>query len=308
MKQNWFLLSAILAVLAIPFGLALFEDSTAAPQLDDSETRVAELQPLTVVAPSRQDNGDLAAWTYHDPLDLRFIDDFLAPSPGLSADLLAAVVDRSSLREFVQRSGHTDVSLMFKEFRATIPTIELSFDKDRRVYQQLVNRWGAPTLSTAVPDQLAAWLTEDVRAVSDAEDTPQRLVVGPYTQFDKILAHGFFGRVQGNLKTIEDVIHAFPDHHLVRSGDEIELSLLPIEESRDAETVISLSFEGRRLRTVSTTVDFSLAPQRRDQILATIARRFGRSTHGDSEELSFVNHPGLSLFVYPTRIVIYQDL
>ncbi len=313
MKQNWFLISAILAVLAIPFGLALFEDSTASLSLDDSdtETNFAEPKPLTVVESSNQDN-DLVAWTYRAPLDLSFIDDFLAPSPGLSADLLASAADRSSLREFVQRSRHTDVAVMLKdEIVAPLPTLEISFDRDRRIYQQLVNRWGAPSLSAAVPAQLSAWLTEDVRVVSDAETNPQRLIVGPYTQLEKILADGFFGRIhrsQASLKTVDDFIHMFPDHQLVRSSDEIEFNLLPIEESREAETIITLSLEGRRLRTVSTTIDFSLAPQRRAKILAIIRRRFGRPNHGDSGELSFINHPGLSLFVYPTRVVIYQDL
>ena len=42
MKHNWVLIAAILAVLAVPFGLALFEDATRDPVDDGDDTALAE--------------------------------------------------------------------------------------------------------------------------------------------------------------------------------------------------------------------------------------------------------------------------
>ncbi len=331
MKQNWVLIAGIVAVLAIPFGLAAFEDSTKEPvpkddrdedfhdsSLDNREDRTHLLYP-------RGDNT-VAEWETEEPLDLSFLEDYLATTPGLSPAVAAANESDGALDEFDTDSPHWEATDLARYTTgSSLATVAIIFEADFKVLYKLKERWGEPTRRASPPGRSASWETgtpgEDAtRVVFSADGDPQRILVGPMTTIESILGQGFFGK-RARYKSIGALEKAFPDRSTTEDSLESRaLYFPPVAESLEPSTEIWFSVEESsdqtlaqtRITNVSLAVQLDLAPRTTNEMLALLKKAFGKPRAsefgGDALELLFPNHPGLYVFLYPNRLVVEQAL
>lgn len=164
MKQNWILLAAIFAVLAVPFAIAAFEDATAeAPEPDPAISEdVAPLAPIEIVetldpedGAARGDSGDdgVAAFERRQPLDLSFLDLLASDRPGLGPELVAAApfgkLDTERLEALADRydGSRSQPTLALDRLAdGRAAALEFRFAAEAAVRDALELRWGEPDL------------------------------------------------------------------------------------------------------------------------------------------------------------------
>jgi hypothetical protein len=314
MKQNWVLLSAILAILAVPFALAAFEDATTerpsetwGPDVPGASPAPDEIEPEVA--------GDgVAAFERREPLDLSFLDLLDRGRPVFAASLASAVrlgepeTDGfAAFRDSYQGGPSMQLDRLSDE---TVAGIRFSFPAEPAVGAALELRWGEP--SSSVDGAGAIWLDEEsgVRAVLRETTGWWSLGVGQYRPLETLLRLRRDGSLEleppglmGASAAELDRHGAVPERAAVRT-----LQVLPAAASAEPTTSISVVFDGDRVVEVSTTLDLALDPDAPVAAEAILARELGepssRARIGDAVELQWARRPELRAFVYPDRLVI----
>jgi hypothetical protein len=301
MKQNWVLLSAILAILAVPFALAAFEDATTERPSETwrQDDPRASLEP-DEIEPDVAGDG-VAAFERREPLDLSFLDLLESGRPVPAASLASAVrlgepeTDGvAAFRDGYQGGPSMQLDRLSDE---TVAGIRFSFPAEPAVGAALELRWGEP--SSSVDGAGAIWLDEEsgVRAVLRETTGWWSLGVGQYRSLETLL------RLRRASAAELDRHGAVPERAAVRI-----LQVLPAAASAEPTTSISVVFDRDRVVEVSTTLDLALDPDASVAAEAILARELGepssRARIGDVVELQWARRPELRAFVYPDRLVI----
>jgi hypothetical protein len=326
MKQNWVLLSAILAILAVPFALAAFEDaSVERPEPRPYDDPAAALEPAGLDEMEMEMEMGLeagphgvAAFERREPLDLSFLDLLDRRRPVPAADLASAVpfgepetAAFATLRHRLETAANGPGVQLEHLSDGAVAGVRFSFPAEPAVGAALELRWGEP--SSAVAGAGAVWLdaTTRLRAVLRETAGTSTLAVGPYRPLDEMLRLRRDGSFElepsgliGAAKAELDGLGASP------SAGVWTLEVLPPAASAAPTTSISCVDDGSRVVEVTITIDLSLDRGAATAAEASLAREVGapslRAPIGDAVELQWSRRPDLRAFVYPDRLIIYR--
>jgi hypothetical protein len=332
MNQNWVLVAAIIAILAVPFGLALFEDATRDPVDEPADEFEPELAGYEA-EPEPELDDDVVKWERADPLDLSFIDQYLDPSePGLGPELDALVsfdrppTDRARVFEARFNAAHVNQSLSIAiepapQLYTTGPvaSVTFRFPGNQDVYRALVKRWGGPVAPSQFGQPCSVWHSQTglTRAVLDLDADPWRLQFSRYQSFEEL----FMPRSDGSLglepialvgASIDDV-RARHGEILVTTGTSDPTYTLLVEPStfsREPTLPIELVTYAGDITEISATIDMACDRRAVSRARAFLDRTFGpvsaEAELGEGREIRYQSRPDLSVLTYPDRVIMVR--
>lgn len=334
MKHNWVLIAAICAVLAVPFGLALFEDATADPEEPEPVGFAPEEEPELEPPPEPTDD-DVVEWERDDPLDLSFIDRYLAPDrPGLRSEITAVVTLDEPLRDAARvyearfNGAHDSEGLSMAiepapELYTTGPvaSVTLTFPGDQQVIERLGARWGPPVSPTSYDQPCAVWTDagDPVRAVLDRSSDTWTLMFTHYRTFEELLSPNVDGSLALEPRPlvgaeIEDIKSSRIGDLLVADEDHTPpsytLLVNPSAFSRRPTLPIELITYAGEVTEISATIDMSCDRGAARRALSFLGRELGgvadTARVGEGTEVRFNGRPDLTAFVYSDRVVMVR--
>lgn len=332
MKHNWVLIAAIIAVLAVPFGLALFEDATRDPALAGEPTSGPE-EPEPAPEPAEPAADGVVEWERADPLDLGFIDAYLAPhEPGLRTELAGAVTFGEPISDLAQsyearfNTTHDNQGLTLAieapaqlHGAGPVTSVTLRFPGSQKLYDRLEERWGAPLTRTSYDQPCAVWAGDDnpIRAVLDRSLDNWTLALGHHRSFEELLAP----RADGSLglepfaligAAIDDVKSRLGDVLVADEEGNPNYMLLvtPSVYSRRSTLPIELSTYAGEVIELSASIDMACDRNASSRALAFLTESFGgvagSAQVGEAREVRFVGRPDISAFIYSDRVIMVR--
>lgn len=336
MKQNWVLTAAVLAILAVPFGLALFEDATRETPEGEGEDEgddIAESELETELPPEDppvdETADDVVAWERSDIVDITpVLDQLSAGEVGFRGELDRAVMFGSQLSDVARRyearfnaSYGPDLTLAIEpdpNLYTTGPVVSVSFGlaENPGFRARLVDRWGQPDSGSA---DCSVWTDEDRRVRAALKTATERwsLVFGDYRELSSLLegrAGGAFGFEPSPL--VGASIDAIKSRHReILVADEVgdptyTLLVTPPPASREPTLPITLIAPSGRVDEISATIDLGCDRRARARATAALSSQLGRvigsARIGEATELRFEDRPDVSAFVYSDRLVLVR--
>ena len=320
MRQNWLLIGAIVAVLAIPFGLAAFEDSTRA-KIDESKSPSEDGESYLSADLSAQldDEGDeeeevIGEWKRADELDLKFLDDGVSRKrPWVSEQVSALLVeDRagySDLDEFVAAFGARYGDDYFIEVREGSPapgTIAFTFPASRNVLRVLSRRWGAPSYEN--PDStIWAWFDprEKRRAVLELDGSSGELAFSTYTTVSALLEDAILGDYEA-ADIAANARSEFGPESVTVDSESITVEFPPTRAAQGSFTEVLYRTKAGSITSVIATIDFALDERAIEKLESILTDRFGApEIVPGSGELAFSS--GLRLHLGGDSVVIEKS-
>lgn len=321
MKQNWVLIGALLSVLAIPFGLALFEDATRELPAEASPEPARAAPDPDPALEAEADSDTVVEWERAGPVDLGFLDEHLSDhEPGLAGDLARVVRfgepasdETRRLEARVNAERGPDVTLAIEPapnlaITGPVTAVRFTLPAEPATITALRGRWGPPT---GAREGCVYWAGRELRAVLPMGSGPWPLQLSPYRRLDELFAPGLNGALGFEpTPLIGASLESIRERHGDRLAGDDTLLVTPAAASRAPSLAITLFASGGVVNEISAAVDLSC-----DSIAAREARRILESSLGpvaetarigDAEELRFRDRPDVSAFVYPDRVVVLR--
>ena len=323
MKQSWALTIAVLAILAVPFGIAMFEDATAEPpEPGPSEPAPADDPAPPAATAATPEEPPVASFDELATLDYTFLDLLGRRGPAIGPEL-SAVATLGGPRPLPEV-----YDLYRQTFSRAYTGVALSIDGDPRLAggpvaavtfhlapspalrDVLRRRWGSPDV---VGFFGSVWLDPARRMRAALIEGSSGWLL--QLSFTDPLDAMFHRRDDGSfaLEPPRLLGATQPRARRMAEGDDGLLTVYVAAPPASVEpsTPITLVREDGRVVDVSIAVDLSLDPAAPAALRSILERQLGRAkaqTIGDATELRFDSSPGLSVFLYEDRAIIARRL
>jgi len=307
MRQNWLLIGSVVTVLAIPFALAAFEDSTReadSADPDDFDELVAlaaivesESEPEARFEPAEEQ--PLAEWERTEPAGISFLDAHLDLSkPRLRGEIADVYKsgDRAELTgrllEFNRAHAEHQVSAEPYGHESAL-IVAFYFQQPEALVPILKRRWGVPDFVSS-NGRVIAWIDREsgTRAVLRVNLVGE-LAVGPSidleTAIERIFAKPPRSAAEANEVfpgQVESSVFGFTVYHP------------PVASGSDLETRIDYEVRDGVVANVACRLNLSLDPGGLTAIIDYLKRRYGsarRTERADRVSYGFKRGRGLEL-------------
>lgn len=312
MKTSWFPTAPILAVLAIPFGLAIYDDHVNPDRGLDRFGGYGDPyeDEYDYATPTYEEDDDyLAEEIEAEPTKMEdaFFDDVFFSGEGRSEPVLSGVLspltfgdarieDQSS--RLVQWSDYGETPykgaslyLAYEENRLTEASV--SFVDDGTMPERFEGKWGAPDgRGERYGTQVRVWLDEASRvsAFVDSDETSGRVVFSPYLPLEALVAPDEPRRLGiGEFPILGSgraaVLAKYRDLVDPYGSDEYtaHLNLPRTEFASGSQTSIRVSFADNRVDALEFSLNFAFSPGGADELVELFARKLKKKPKVEDE-------------------------
>lgn len=320
MKHNWALIAAVLAVLAVPFAIALFEDATtdSEPELGPYDDPAGEIVPEE---PEPETADDLVEFDRSEPVDVSFLDDLTDGKPGLGPELervaaLGRVPDPPA--GFFRIEGPVPAVVEGDPGVSDGPvrSVTFRFPPEPKIRVLLRRKWGSPEVAGFSG---AVWLDPDtgVRAALIEQPRSWRLMLSGYQPMERMLERrpdGSFALEPASLLGSTAVPSGERVTREPLRDSDAELFTIHVDPppaSARPSTAINLVREGGRIVNSSIHLDLSLDPTAPDAARSLLEAELGGFTSrriGEAVEIRPEGDSRFGAYVYTDRLVIDRRL
>ena len=307
MKANWFPTVPILAVLAVPFGLAIFDDATRPDRGDSQRDSWDEYDDSIEIAAGEAAAVEAEPETMSDTFfEEVFFTGRGAEHPALSGALAELsfgqprIDDDSSALVRWSDYGETPYEgavLHVGYGHSGLELVSLSFPDDGSALALFAAQWGPADGSfdsAGVP--VRTWLDENENTMArvDSDRGDCRVLFTPYLPLEQIVAPdkrkglGFEGfPLLGSGRSA--VLAKYRDALDEYETDDVSAHLVfPSNEYGDGPTHVYLTFSDSRVVAVEVQLNFGLAAAKRKDLVELLTRKLGKKPDIDDEYGEYV--------------------
>lgn len=296
--------AAILGALAIPFGLAVYQDRGAP---DAPDTPEPEIEDPVAIADSLEPPPEPA----RDSMPAEFFDDVLGASEGrvgFAGELAGARLGASAaeleqgapaLWSWAELGFHPSypearVVLSFRDAGTRLESLRVVFpDADERARAALTAAWGPPLASYDGPTPRSTWFdaAQGLRVIRTADGLSSSLLYDSYQPLDQLLADAgdrFAFEPRPILGAPADELAADFAGALVHRDETSLVIYLPPTEFAVSDTSLNIQVEDG----VAVGYWLSFEEPATDRALALFEARWGAPRTEPDGSLSFEDAPG----------------
>lgn len=298
MKNNWVVVAIVIAVLAVPFALALRDDS-ASPETRPTE---AEQTPDVARVAAPQKPEEEAGWKLAPVPDRSFYEAvFLAGAGaeqpalvgtlgglelGMTRDEAALAAPAASKWRTAGSHAEFPGATLWLEYKGpgnTLSSALVSFSDKSSALSILAGAWGEPSHSALLEDgPMALWLVEQTRTravvmhwsaiersgVALARYTPIRELIAPKQPLFGFESKGLLGSEH------TAVLRAYADRIIADSRTRFQLPLGVTEYASEPQQAV-VHLENDRVVRIEFAVEYRLKPDAFGEIFELLSTKLG---------------------------------